>query len=310
MSVKVMTKVFDRYPNGGGEMLLALALADHAHDDGTHIWPKVEDMAEKTRQSVRAVQYQLRHMEKAGWLILTNSGNGGRNQHREYRISPDWLNGAEIAGLKKGAEIAPLEKGATDDGKGANGDSKGCNYVHPHITAINHKQPSLERATRLPQDWKLPKTWGEFALAEQPTWIDDHVRREADKFRDYWVAKAGKDATKRDWFATWRNWVRNAGALKTGGGHGAWWISDAAKLAKANEVGVGPARRGESDADWEARIREAIDNGGKPPVRAPSAAAPIIRESIEQIDRDNSGSVLKDAALAQLKALTRAKGPK
>jgi len=44
-----------------------------------------------------------------------------------------------------------------------------------------------------------------------------------------------------------------------------WWTSEAAKLAKANEVGVGPARIGESTATWEARIREAIDNGGKPP---------------------------------------------
>lgn len=34
MSVKVMTAVFDRYPVGGGEMLIALALADHASDAG------------------------------------------------------------------------------------------------------------------------------------------------------------------------------------------------------------------------------------------------------------------------------------
>lgn len=45
----------------------------------------------------------------------------------------------------------------------------------------------------------------------------------------------------------------------------AWWTSETAKLAKANEVGVGPARMGESAAAWESRIREAIDNGGKPP---------------------------------------------
>lgn len=36
------------------------------------------------------------------------------------------------------------------------------------------------------------------------------VHVEADKFRDYWVAKTGKDATKHDWLATWRNWCRNA----------------------------------------------------------------------------------------------------
>lgn len=46
---------------------------------------------------------------------------------------------------------------------------------------------------------------------------------------------------------------------------GDWWASDATKLAKAQEVGVGPAHFGESTASWEARIRAAIDNGGKPP---------------------------------------------
>jgi len=70
--------VFDRYPNGGGEMLLALALADHAHDDGTHIFPSIARLAEKTRQSERSVQYQLRRMEQSGWLVLVNAGIGGR----------------------------------------------------------------------------------------------------------------------------------------------------------------------------------------------------------------------------------------
>lgn len=30
------------------------------------------------------------------------------------------------------------------------------------------------------------------------------------KFTDYWLAKAGRDAVKLDWEATWRNWIRNA----------------------------------------------------------------------------------------------------
>jgi len=46
---------------------------------------------------------------------------------------------------------------------------------------------------------------------------------------------------------------------------GAWWLSDASRLAKAMEVGVGPAIGGESKNAYEARIRAAIDNGGKPP---------------------------------------------
>ena len=38
----------------------------------------------------------------------------------------------------------------------------------------------------------------------------DWLSRELERFRDYWKAKTGKDATKIDWNATWRNWIRNA----------------------------------------------------------------------------------------------------
>ena len=57
--------------------------------------------------------------------------------------------------------------------------------------------------------------------------------------------------------------------VKKSGGGGAWWASDATRLAKAIEVGVGPAHFGESTPSYEARIRAAIDNGGAPP--APTA---------------------------------------
>lgn len=57
---------------------------------------------------------------------------------------------------------------------------------------------------------------------------------------------------------------------------GAWWTSEAAKLAKAIEVGVGPAHAGESSANWEGRIRAAIDNGGKPPA-APMRIVPPVQ---------------------------------
>lgn len=62
------------------------------------------------------------------------------------------------------------------------------------------------RGTRLPRDWQLPKALGDWALAEYPHWTPEIVRRLAQQFRDHWVAKTGKDATKLDWPATWRNW--------------------------------------------------------------------------------------------------------
>jgi hypothetical protein len=65
------------------------------------------------------------------------------------------------------------------------------------------------RGSRLPAEWQLPKPWGEWALQEKPGWTADDVRRCSEKFRDHWHAAAGRTATKADWSATWRNWVRN-----------------------------------------------------------------------------------------------------
>lgn len=71
------------------------------------------------------------------------------------------------------------------------------------------KAETSPRATMLPADWQLPKSWGEWALAEFSHWTADDVRLEADKFADHWRAKSGKEARKADWLATWRNWCRS-----------------------------------------------------------------------------------------------------
>lgn len=66
------------------------------------------------------------------------------------------------------------------------------------------------RGTRLPEDFALPRPWGEWARAKYPHWTADIVSAIAGNFRNYWVAKAGKDATKLDWRATWENWCDSA----------------------------------------------------------------------------------------------------
>lgn len=213
MSIKVMNAVFDRYPNGGGEMLLALALADHASDDGTRVFPSIKALAEKTRQSERSVQYQLRRMQDVGWLILVNAGNGGRSMHSEYRISLEWI---------KGAEIAPFKKGASDDIKGANDDTKGCNpqqkRVQPIAPANNRHEPSenhqltvigtdapktkTDRASVLPDDFAPNET------AEQMA--NDFGLVLADELAAFTDHHSAHGTTFKDWQAGLRTWLRNA----------------------------------------------------------------------------------------------------
>lgn len=67
--------------------------------------------------------------------------------------------------------------------------------------------PPKPRASRLSPDWQPTAT--DVAFARDAGLTDEEISREGDKFRDYWISKSGKDATKRDWSATWRNWIRN-----------------------------------------------------------------------------------------------------
>lgn len=106
--------VFDRYPNGGSEMLLALALADHAHDDGRHIFPSVDTLAHKSRQSERTVQRLLRKMIQIGWLIPVKNIKGGRGKAVEYRISYDWINGDNLTPFQKKG-VKPCKKRVTPE---------------------------------------------------------------------------------------------------------------------------------------------------------------------------------------------------
>ena len=39
---------------------------------------------------------------------------------------------------------------------------------------------------------------------------DGRAKRETDKFVNYWRSKSGRDASKHDWPATWRNWMLTA----------------------------------------------------------------------------------------------------
>ncbi|OLY45079.1 Uncharacterized conserved protein YdaU, DUF1376 family [Bartonella apis] len=63
---------------------------------------------------------------------------------------------------------------------------------------------SQKKGCRLPDDFQP-----DFSFATNEGFSQDEARTLFESFKDYWTAKTGKDATKRDWQATWRNWVRS-----------------------------------------------------------------------------------------------------
>ncbi|WP_394253664.1 hypothetical protein [Arthrobacter pityocampae] len=61
-----------------------------------------------------------------------------------------------------------------------------------------------KRGSRIPEDFAPTEAMVAWAKENTP---DVNGRISTQKFINYWTAKTGKDATKLDWAATWRNWM-------------------------------------------------------------------------------------------------------
>ncbi|MFJ5151423.1 helix-turn-helix domain-containing protein [Streptomyces sp. NPDC088353] len=85
MSFKVTNWVWARSESRNGARLVMLALADRADDNGC-AWPSIDDLAERTKLSPRAVQKAINTLVDSGELEVENGG--GRHRSNRYRITP------------------------------------------------------------------------------------------------------------------------------------------------------------------------------------------------------------------------------
>lgn len=148
--------------------------------------------------------------------------------------------------------------------------NKGVNEDDPDGAA----QPAAARSgkgTRLDPEWKLPKSWGEWALARYPHWTAEHVRDTvAVLFRNHWCAKTGRDATKLDWKGTWENWCIKQEEISpfknpamphaSGATAGQWWTSTKGIEGKGAELGVLQAEN-EIFPEYRKRVLAAAGDG-------------------------------------------------
>lgn len=79
----------------------------------------------------------------------------------------------------------------------------------PTETSALEPTQKSPKASRLKREWMPAPGVIEAMRRERP---DVDLEAEHRKFVDHWCAKSGRDATKLDWDATWRNWIRNAKA--------------------------------------------------------------------------------------------------
>ncbi len=99
MSGKLSGAVWEIELSGSKQQVM-LALADHAHDDGTKCYPGIPYLAWKTGYSERHVKRLLRELEEDELILPVAHEKGGRGHATEYEIH-----------LEKGAKKPPYVKG-------------------------------------------------------------------------------------------------------------------------------------------------------------------------------------------------------
>jgi hypothetical protein len=126
MSIKVMSWVWDNSPYRDDALLVHLALADWANEDGI-CWPNQQSIAHKARCSVEHVRRVTRKMESDGYLEILSVSKGPGSSHKYQLKRP--TNGGVLEG-----EIPHI--------------GEGIPHIQepntPHLSPKNRQEPSIE----------------------------------------------------------------------------------------------------------------------------------------------------------------------
>ena len=229
-----MARVWADSSLGGSELLMLLAIADFADDDG-RAYPAVTTLATKCRIKPRAANYLLAALKVSGELdIRLNEGPRGTNL---YRVALDRLGVQSVAPLQR---IAPTP-------------AKDCSIPLQRIAdepSLNHQEPKRRARKRADpseltfSDWyartKLGVEGGKIFEPESCL----HAYRKKVKLSNDFVALAWQvfkakhaESQKKqlDWRRTFETYVRN-GFLRL------WYVDKVSGDYMLSTVGVQAAR--------------------------------------------------------------------
>lgn len=191
-----MTWVWENAKASGTDLLVLLAIADNANDDGTDAWPSEATLADKTRVSTRTVRRCIRTLEADGAVVVEQHKGGfpdTRPDRRPNRYTIVMTGGQSVRADMERADI-----------QGTNGRTSEVERADTRVrlTVLEpSKDPSLVAINRAKE--RYPQ-------------LD--VDREVEQFRNHHLAKGSKMARWDSAFATWMgnaaNWAtgRRAGS--------------------------------------------------------------------------------------------------
>lgn len=161
MSIDLMSMVWRVTWPTQSQLLVALKLADHAHDDGSHVYPGKTSVSKQAQCSESTVANALRAFRNCGLLHVVREGGKGPKDPTVYAINVSLLKAladarAELKGTadtleipdelcpkavnEEGSTLDPLEgvRGQSDGHKGSTDSAKGSKALTPN----HHLEPS------------------------------------------------------------------------------------------------------------------------------------------------------------------------
>lgn len=230
MSFKLSALAWEVEVEKSADRLVLLALASKADDDGRNCFPSIESICGLTVLNRKTVFAVISRLADRGLITVRKRANTNSN---EYQLHVDrWSeNGSTENGTTQKWDIPKAEQQASqkrDEGSTENGTTVVPKTGHYSINTQSITQTSTQSESAAPalaeenKETKpkrtttdrgsrftlssLPDDWKDFAELEAP---DLDPTRLFDDFHDYWTSLSGAKAIKKDWTATWRNYVRS-----------------------------------------------------------------------------------------------------
>lgn len=239
-----MARVWEVSQQAGTHLLMLLAIADFADDQG-NAYPSVATLAEKCRMKERNAQAILSALKASGELdVRPNEGPRGTNLYRVALVD---------SGMQKTAppqQSAPMQDSA---GGGAKDCAKGVQWTAPK-PSLNHQEPSVARkhvrkARSTFKEWY--ESWEPKRFADDDS-VHELIKRAGlneDFLMLYWRwfkdQHLDSDKKQADWLRTFRTYLRN--------GWGGLWYRDRDRCWLLTTVGKQVALRHDLDEDMFAR---------------------------------------------------------
>ena len=159
MSIKGMTAIWEYADQEGSALLLLLALADFANDEGV-CWPAVGTLAKKIRLKKRQTQNLLEKLVKDGSVERLDMG-GGKGKASTYRVH--WP-----APIENETVHSPAQRVQPSTDTMQSSVSKGAIAIAPESL-----EPSLNQSSEEPYYSELVKIWEKSASPITPGIAED-----------------------------------------------------------------------------------------------------------------------------------------